>query len=547
MFKNKFEYLILGFLLCVYIVFSVQDISLPGVNFDEAFTATASIKLLNKEVPSNVFTTDAAFFGLKLPLMTSSYDAALGTYLLLPSFFIFDYNVSALRGTSIFFGVLALFFVFLFVRSFFNRQAALLTVLLLVVSPNFIILNKLGNYYLAYIFFFSLAAQFFLFKWYKSGRVRYFVLGTFLLGLGLSTSICFAAPAVVLALLFFGFKKDITRQMCKSRIKSFWAYLALGGIFFCLGSFLYLYANFINKSTAFMTLRCIADRFLTTSEGLSNLNYLDNLFLRVKNFEFLLGNQFFINQISGLEQGGGKAITHFVLLFSFSFLLISAFFRKNIYFSRKRILFILAYTIFVFMVTPFVINGMRVYHMMVLIPYIQIIMIIGLIEFQQAFRDKATLRVFSVIVSLVVTLLVGYNLVVLREGAAAIRKTGGSSVWSDAIYPLADWLKENRPSKVIALSWGFSRNLYFLLEGKQRIYDLHASRHHKFNEKDLTRKFNSFLKDKKVRYLVNRLWEDQRAFELFNKLVVSQGKSLIKEKMFYQRDGNLVFIVYAVE
>jgi hypothetical protein len=127
-----------------------------------------------------------------------------------------------------------------------------------------------------------------------------------------------------------------------------------------------------------------------------------------------------------------------------------------------------------------------------------------------------------------------------------MEKIGGQSVWSDAIYELADWLKEIRPSKIIALTWGLSRNLYFLLEGDTYVYDIHSSPEFKFNEEGFKNMLNHFFQDEQNHYIANIQWNDQRASELFKKVVNITGKRLIEEKTFYQRDGKPVYVVYSV-
>jgi hypothetical protein len=52
-----------------------------------------------------------------------------------------------------------------------------------------------------------------------------------------------------------------------------------------------------------------------------------------------------------------------------------------------------------------------------------------------------------------------------------IGETGGSSHWSDAIYKLADWMRE-RPGEIyVATAWGFYRPLHFLTGGRVTIQD----------------------------------------------------------------------------
>jgi hypothetical protein len=56
-----------------------------------------------------------------------------------------------------------------------------------------------------------------------------------------------------------------------------------------------------------------------------------------------------------------------------------------------------------------------------------------------------------------------------------LRNSGGIGQWSDAVFPLAEYLQQKYPGKEIKiLDWGLQNNLYILSDGKIRsreIYD----------------------------------------------------------------------------
>jgi 4-amino-4-deoxy-L-arabinose transferase-like glycosyltransferase len=544
LFSKKFDLTILFSLICIYLFLSSKEIMLPGVNFDETFAATGTLSLLRNKNTDYVYLTDWTLWGRRFPLMTSAYDPALSVYLLLPFFFVFGINVFSLRIAPISFGLLTLVFTYIFVKKFFNQKAALIAMLLLVTNPYFIFAAKAGNYFLSYALFFSITALVSFLKWYESGRIHYFILGSFLLGLGLSTLIHFGVLIIALVFLFLIFRKNINDKIQQTRIKSLWIYLFLAGIFFCLGIFLFLYANLFNASTRFITLKCIFERFPKTGDGVTNLNYLNNLSIRFKNLLDFLGERDPINRPIIFKKS--NIFYLFVFFFAFLWLVFSLLFKKNMYFGKKTILFILSFIGITFIVSPFTLSSFKAYHFIILIPYIQLMTVIGLIEFSQHFRKKLIQIISRWLVFLIVLILIGFNLKIIQESYVDLKKLGGPSIWSDAIYELADWLKEVRPSKIIALTWGLSRNLYFLLEGETYVYDIHSSPDFKFNEESFKNMLNHFFQDEQSQYIANIQWNDQRAFELFKKAVNIAGKKLIEEKTFYHRDGKPLYIIYSV-
>jgi len=544
LFKKNVEYLILVFFICVYLCFAIKDITLPGINFDEGTVASEAINLLKNKNTHYVFITDSIFLGRRLPLMMSYYDPILGSYLLLPFFSLFGISVFSLRGSVIFFALLALILAYILTKKMFNRKAAFIAILLLVTSPDFILSTRILNFFFSYTFFFSMAALFCFMRWRESNQARYFFLGAFLLGMGLSASLWFITPLIaipVAALIAFG------RKELAGKTRRIFIYF-LGLIFFLLGSFSLFYANFINKSTFFMTGEYIFKHFRDTGSNMSNLDYLTNITQRFKHLLYLLEQRGLVNEVFIL--GEGNVFFKYVFFFSLFWLIVSLFFRKNLYFKKTKILFIILVAGIIFMLSPFTLSSFHISYLTMLTPYLQIIIALGLIEFSWCFKERILKKISIALVCFTILALAGANMKAMKGYYADMRRVGGHSLWSDAIYELADWIKKVKPSNVVALTFGFSRNLYFLLGGEVYIQDIHSSSGFNFEEgeqnfKDIVT--THFLKDEKTRYLVNVQWCDQRAYELFKKIVNSAGKRLVEDKLFYQRDGKPVFMVYSVK
>jgi hypothetical protein len=56
-----------------------------------------------------------------------------------------------------------------------------------------------------------------------------------------------------------------------------------------------------------------------------------------------------------------------------------------------------------------------------------------------------------------------------------VARTGGTGQWSDAVYPLADYLQEKYPRREIKiLDWGLQNNLYVLSDGAIRSREIYG-------------------------------------------------------------------------
>jgi 4-amino-4-deoxy-L-arabinose transferase-like glycosyltransferase len=268
--------------------------------------------------------------------------------------------------------------------------------------------------------------------------------------------------------------------------------------------------------------------------------------MRFKYLLYILEQRCFVNEV--FIPGRGNIFFKYIFFFSLFWLIVSLFFRKNLYFKKAKILFIILLPGIIFAISPFTLSSFHVSYLAMLTPYLQIIVALGLIEFSRCFKERILKKISITLVCFTILALAGSNLKAMGGYYADMRRVGArSDFWPDAVYELADWLKNVKPSNVVALTFGLSRNLYFLLGGDVYIYDMHSYSGSEFKSQDFTNRVVSFMQDEKTRYLVNVQWCDQRAVELFKKIVNSTGKRLVEDKMFYQRDGKPELVVYSVK
>ncbi|RME72241.1 MAG: phospholipid carrier-dependent glycosyltransferase, partial [Chloroflexi bacterium] len=136
-----------AFALCllVYLAFSLYQLDLPGLHYDEAFEAVPAVQLLRGQ-PVTAFRNSGLFIGGRLyPLMTQDYIGALNTYAAIPFILLLGPTPTALRLMSVLVGAAGLWLAYLLARDLAqSRTAGLLAAALLCTDPSFIFWNRQG-------------------------------------------------------------------------------------------------------------------------------------------------------------------------------------------------------------------------------------------------------------------------------------------------------------------------------------------------------------------------------------------------------------------
>ena len=106
-------------------------------------------------------------------------------------------------------------------------------------------------------------------------------------------------------------------------------------------------------------------------------------------------------------------------------------------------------------------TGGSVHHVVLLWPFPHMLVAVGFGEAAQKFGrpGKAALAAMVVLVA-------ASNLLVTNEYYRMLRRNGGSLVWSDAVYPLAAFLRGVPATQVMPIDWGVFDSLCLLNAGK---------------------------------------------------------------------------------
>lgn len=129
------------------------------------------------------------------------------------SFFIFGISIYSAELVEVTFSVLTLLSVYLLGKELFDKKISLLSVIIVMISPIFILWSREAVIDIALMFFFSITAFFYL-KWLKKWDRTCFILGTICSALGLLTKWQFLLIFPILFLyVFFKHRKEIIKLL----------------------------------------------------------------------------------------------------------------------------------------------------------------------------------------------------------------------------------------------------------------------------------------------------------------------------------------------
>jgi len=106
-------------------------------------------------------------------------------------------------------------------------------------------------------------------------------------------------------------------------------------------------------------------------------------------------------------------------------------------------------------------TGGSVHHIVLLWPLPHLLVAVAFGEAAQKFGRPGKAALATML-----ALVVGSNLLVTNEYYRMLRRNGGSVIWSDAVYPLSDFLRRVPSTQVMPIDWGFFDSLRLLNAGK---------------------------------------------------------------------------------
>ncbi|MDD5129954.1 MAG: glycosyltransferase family 39 protein [Candidatus Omnitrophica bacterium] len=539
-FMEKNEKIILAVIILIYLILEIINISLPGLYVDEAFSGCIGLQILKNIGPFAYYSVK--LFGRCLPIMQGAeYSGAMEGYILSPFLWLFGANVVVLRLVPIIMQAGFLIALYFLLKDFFNRKVAFASIIFLTISSVFLLETKLGLNSASMLHLAAILVLCSLFKWYRGSNRVYFYVVLFILGLGISIRVWFLWFVNSLIILFLIFHKKILSKIRNSPAR----YLFFGLLSFTSGLALFVIYNFKVKGN---TVNYITEHFFKTKFSINNGLYFENLSSRM---------EFFINYLNGLHplmmQGVAReqiAVNQLYpfLFFGSLFWLAFSFFSGKSSFSRGKVSFVVLLLCLVILQSPFTLSSLNGPHLFIIFPLLPVILALAWMDIIEVFKKN---RVIVVIINIVVAVFVVAECnATVRNNYLYFNKTGGAGNYTDTVYELVDYLKQNELFSPCVMDWGIYHNLVFLSAGKI------IPRQFGYIEGGESDKKNSFIEECKLTLNKNAnlyifhspvFTNRPQIYRIFEKIVLDSGRSLIEEKKFYQRNGMAVYILYSIK
>jgi len=343
------------------------------------------------------------------------------------------------------------------------------------------------------------------------------------------------------------------RRICPLLERKKTIYILVGAVAFSLGSILFIVYNF---TTRFSTWRFVIDAFFLPVINADNQHYVNNFLHRLRILsEYISGQWSFMEQGSWFHRSWNypepfaKTPVNNMLKWTFyaGFLwLVLSFLFKRSFFSKKRILFLCGLILIIMVLSPLVPSRLDGPHLFILYPFLMITIAVALVDFAK--RNKYLSFLAVCIFSLIMLL----NIKILFDWQYYFKYTGGIGNNSDAIYALADWLKTQQIKKPILCDWGMQHNLIALgdgvLESKVFYGSVGAFPYGKGDEDvSFIENCREYFINPSYRYIFHApIFTNMDRFDTFARIAREMNKNVSEEKIFYQKDGKPVFIVYSV-
>jgi len=546
----------LGSLLLVFFSLSSFKVTLPGMFIEEGLDYYHAVYLmLGDKVSLRFYNVEPP---LRFPILRAlfnygTYHAGNGgtpihTWTVVPFFYLLGINVVSSRLHQILFGMVTLALVFFFCKEMFNIDIACVAGILVATSPYYIFWVRMGGWTCESTkeIFLIMATLLALFRWKESGKLRYALMSSLLFGLGVSSKINYMYLPAYLILAYVLFRP-------KLRVEKRWIPLLL--LFFFIGSFPFwlneLYFN-PGQTPGF---------YLRESQHTPVSDPGKIILMRFDQIRGLLEGRFC--WLLPMEAPGTRntpALVLFLFLTAFGLVSTSMLLIKDIAqhrqnsFNKSSLFMFLLFGFFFFSTVYTGGSYPNEFHLLIISTFPEILMSISLFLLlsllSKKIDEKSSKKLRMLGMGIFLTVLVFSNMFIITDRYAHLERTGGTGLFSDAIYELADYLVENNVEKPIAVDWNFIQ-LVIITGGKVDPVDItYASRDLTPSQKEVFMKnCKSLFADPNRVYLFHseRYTWFTGHFPLFEQAAKSMNKSVVLLKTFYQRDGEPIILVYSVQ
>lgn len=572
--------------IVAYVLLASCQLSLPGLNDDEALDAVPGMQVvLGQRVDS--FATIRAV-GLDWPLMLMPYVGCTTTYLLMAAFAAFGVSLEVLRLANIALGIVALLLVWGFLRDLLDMRIATLSVWLLAVRPTFVYWTRMGAYVSLPLLPISIGTTWMLWRWRNDRRWFHLAIAGLLVGFGLTTKLLFVwyvgslGIAWLLLSPWVGGGAGLRRwawpwQQSGARV---WIATAMMGL---LGAAPLLIYNLRDLGTLRLLLRNLHQ---TELYGVNNLDLVANVrTVFLHDLRELLDGSWFANAIGELHADPAAVPA---LAASLGLLVVLAV-RGKLRYSWRRLALLLTMMVAVVAQSAVTVSSLGANHLLIVWPVPQALVATAIVALADTLRPSAGTssehcstpperasaphasgrstvlplqsesgtslsggRVGPLSRSAVCTIVLGLGLLASEVRSSvgyqgALSRTGGTGHYSDTIYSLASDLDAPDSLTPVLMDWGFRRSLQLLTKG--RLDPEEAVAYTNQPGADYRGRLSRRVEQAPALYLFHDPRHTAFAghWDVFEDVAYGQRLEPVLWKSYRQRDGQPVYHVYALE
>lgn len=536
--------------LGIYLLFSLIYLELPGLECDE--TIFVNPALGNLDGTSMAWHLPVGRFDI--PIMIMRYIGAVKSYLYAPIFALFGTSVTTVRLPVVLLGLVTLGFTYATVRAMLGREIALLSFVLLATDPSFIFANRLDWGPISLMMVFKTTALYVLWRWLHDGKLSQLALASFLLGVGLFDKIVFVwfigAVALALPLCFW------------PRIKP---RLTKGAIVLALLSFLAGCGPLVAYNIRFPLLTFKDQKVVTTSwsEGLAYRYRLFHNTLAGSEILLMVNEQAPGELAATYRQPAADALDSVftgvlrlfplqrsltAISFVVSLVIIVALAVRSQLHNRGRVFFFVLLFLFITVCICLTAQATGPHHVIMVYPFGHILIACAgweILTLAASIAPGTWRKLARASVGCGIGLVILAPIVVDVGYIKAFKVQGGSGRWSDAIYRLDDYIRENPNKHFLLMDWGFSPQLLVLRRGKIHWEEAFVPVLESTAESEKIESLHPYLINPDDLFVFHvRNFETYPVLETFQKALAHYGLDFSLVDELYQRDGRQIYLLY---
>jgi len=553
--------------LVLYLALTAPQLTLPGLHYDEAKEAGVNAMQLVTGQPVTAFRDATIQVGpWRLPLMVQDYIGALNVVLAMPFLAFGGVNVLALRWLSILIGAFTLLLTWRVAWRLSGDVAAASAALLLAVNPTFIFWSRQGIFVTNLTALLFMASLLTALRWWEKRRPVDLWLTAFLWGLGIYAKLLFIwaiGALVIVGGVAWGVRRWRISKSANQRIgesanqrNSFWVqhpsfriWLVAAGCFLLPLIPLILF----NLQTS-GTLTSVFGNLGSSYYGVDNRAYLPNLTTRLGQLRILLRGDhlWYLGEVYANRWAPWLAAG---LAGTWGIVWLAQRIARP---AGRRIslapLLPIALLALIVAQSAFTVSDLFITHDALLVPLVPLSAGVLAGELLKSVRDaaqRAPSRWYTLLSALCIAPIILWG---VTDFANTVRYhrilavSGGYGAHSDAIYELADFLRQQAPAAPLALDWGIDAPVRYLTGGLANPVETFGYERLDAPDSGFADRVNPFTNNPDNLYVAHagEFTVFRGRVEALAALAAGRGMKLQEVARFAERSGRPLFLVYRV-